>query len=97
MRRDKGRSDQGDHDGHHRVEDWFGGEEGMEERPRRYGPPPAQREWDVSREWMGGAHRLVMAYPQQDPFLPVVRLPGDEDERGEARGFRQGQRDVEQG
>jgi hypothetical protein len=97
MRREKGRgkdrSDQSDQDGRQRVEDWFGGEEGMEERPRKYGPPPAQRGWDVSREWMGAVYKMALAPRQIDPFLPRLRLPGDGLERDEAEGFRRGQRD----
>jgi hypothetical protein len=82
-------------DARQRVTDWFEGAEadGIPERPRRYGRSPAQQDWDVSREWMGAVHKLVMAPQQVDP--PRVRLPGDADERRVAVGFRQGTAGVD--
>jgi hypothetical protein len=59
------------------VADWFGRR--MEERPRRVwgADPPPPPEWDVGNEWLGGAHRMVMAGQQRDPYLPRVRLRAD--------------------
>jgi hypothetical protein len=76
-----------------RVRDWFAsqGGDGVPERPHgAYGPPPAQQNSDVSKEFKGATYKLVMVPMQQDPSLPHVRWPGEVDERDEASGFRRG-------
>jgi hypothetical protein len=85
-------------DARQRVRDWFAGAEadGIPERPHgAYGPPPAQQNWDVSREWKGAVYRVIIAPRQVDPYLPRVRLPGRVDERRVAAGFRQGTAGVD--
>jgi hypothetical protein len=82
-------------DGAARVRNWFTGQDRVEERPRGgYGWPSVRSDYDTSHEYKGASYKLIMRDQQQDPLLPVVRLPGRLDERAEAAGFRAGLSDV---